>query len=187
MFVVDVVNSIQTRHGWAIRLGRVLRLEGGLSDSVLAPRRQVFPFSPSVHFVQLACIARGTEVLLKEKNAVIYGAGGAVGGAVVRTFAREGAKVFLAGRMLESIDTVAAEIAADGGVVEIAQVDALDENAVEQHIDTVLPLRAGEPSCATTRRTSRPWTCSWFRPSALTCSMSWSSSGWPAESLSGST
>jgi 3-oxoacyl-[acyl-carrier protein] reductase len=39
--------------------------------------------------------------------------------------------------MLESIDTVAKEIAADGDVVEIAQVDALDENAVEQHIDAV--------------------------------------------------
>ena len=76
-------------------------------------------------------------MLLEKKNAVIYGAGGAVGGAVARTFAREGAKVFLAGRMLESIDTVAKEIASDGGVVEIAQVDALDENAVEQHIDAV--------------------------------------------------
>ena len=76
-------------------------------------------------------------MLLKKKNAVIYGAGGAVGGAVARAFAREGANVFLAGRMLESIDTVAKEIAADGSVVEIAQVDALDENAVEQHIDAV--------------------------------------------------
>ena len=61
-------------------------------------------------------------MLLKRKNAVIYGAGGAVGGAVARTFAREGANVYLAGRMLESIDTVAKEIASDGGVVEIAQV-----------------------------------------------------------------
>ena len=76
-------------------------------------------------------------MLLKRKNAVIYGAGGAVGGAVARTFAREGANVFLAGRRLKSIGMVAKEIAADGGVVEIAQVDALDENAVEQHIDAV--------------------------------------------------
>ena len=76
-------------------------------------------------------------MLLKKKNAVIYGAGGVVGGAVARAFAREGASVFLAGRRLESIDTVAKEIAADGSVVEIAQVDALDENAVEQHIDAV--------------------------------------------------
>jgi len=37
-------------------------------------------------------------VLLEDKNAVIYGGGGKVGGAVARAFAREGAKVFLTGR-----------------------------------------------------------------------------------------
>jgi NAD(P)-dependent dehydrogenase (short-subunit alcohol dehydrogenase family) len=36
-------------------------------------------------------------MLLKNKNAVIYGAGGAVGGAVARAFAREGAKVTVRG------------------------------------------------------------------------------------------
>jgi uncharacterized protein YndB with AHSA1/START domain len=38
-------------------------------------------------------------VLLKNKNAVIYGGGGAIGGAVARAFAREGARVFLAGAL----------------------------------------------------------------------------------------
>src|SRR5467141_1465537 len=47
--------------------------------------------------------------------------------------------------------------------------------------------RAGAPSCVTTRRTSPPWTCSLFRALASTCSMPLSSSGWPAETLSGST
>src|SRR5258707_622237 len=47
--------------------------------------------------------------------------------------------------------------------------------------------RAGAPSCVTTRRTSPPWTCSLFRPLASTCSMALSSSGWPAETSSGST
>jgi NADPH:quinone reductase-like Zn-dependent oxidoreductase len=129
---------------WVIRLGRVRRLlgrvrrlEGGLSDSVSSPASAGLSFLTSGPFVQLACIARGNRGAAQKKNAVIYGAGGAVGGAVARTFAREGANVFLAGRMLESIDTVAKEIAADGDVVEIAQVDALDENAVEQHIDAV--------------------------------------------------
>jgi 3-oxoacyl-[acyl-carrier protein] reductase len=37
-------------------------------------------------------------MLLEDKNAMIYGAGGAIGGAVGRAFAREGATVFLAGR-----------------------------------------------------------------------------------------
>ncbi len=75
--------------------------------------------------------------LLLDKNAVVYGAGGAIGGAVARTFAREGAKVFLAGRTLARLDAVAREIVATGGVAETAQVDALDEHAVGQHVDAV--------------------------------------------------
>jgi len=50
-------------------------------------------------------------VLLEDKNAVIYGGGGKVGGAVARAFARERAKVFLTGRTLESLEEVAEEIA----------------------------------------------------------------------------
>jgi NAD(P)-dependent dehydrogenase (short-subunit alcohol dehydrogenase family) len=81
-------------------------------------------------------------VLLEDKNAVIYGGGGSVGGAVARAFAREGARVFLAGRTLATLDRVAAEIAAAGGAVETAQVDALDEGAVDRHADA-LAARAG--------------------------------------------
>jgi NAD(P)-dependent dehydrogenase (short-subunit alcohol dehydrogenase family) len=76
-------------------------------------------------------------MMLKNKNAVIYGAGGAVGGAVARAFAREGARVFLTGRNLASVDKVAKDIAAAGGVAETAQVDALDEQAVENHASAV--------------------------------------------------
>jgi 3-oxoacyl-[acyl-carrier protein] reductase len=81
-------------------------------------------------------------LLLDNKNAVIYGGGGSVGGAVARAFAREGAKVFLAGRTLGALDRVAEEISAEGGVVEAAQVDALDEEAVDKHADSVAE-RAG--------------------------------------------
>ncbi|MCD9021880.1 SDR family NAD(P)-dependent oxidoreductase [Cohnella silvisoli] len=76
-------------------------------------------------------------MLLKNKNAVIYGGGGAIGGAVARAFAREGAKVFLAGRTLAKLDEVAADISAAGGFAETAQVDALDEKSVEKHVDSV--------------------------------------------------
>ncbi|MGH3147950.1 MAG: SDR family NAD(P)-dependent oxidoreductase, partial [Rubrobacter sp.] len=65
-------------------------------------------------------------MLLENRNAVIYGAGGAIGGAVARAFAREGARVFLAGRNLATLDEVAEAISAAGGVAETAQVDALD-------------------------------------------------------------
>lgn len=77
-------------------------------------------------------------MLLEKKNAVIYGAGGAVGGAVARAFAREGAMVFLTGRNLAKVETVARDIAAARGKVETAQVDALDESAVEEHISGIV-------------------------------------------------
>jgi 3-oxoacyl-[acyl-carrier protein] reductase len=77
------------------------------------------------------------KMLLENKNAVFYGGGGKVGGAVARAFAREGANVFLAGRTLATLDEVAEEIRSDGGVAETAQVDALDEQAVDRYVDAV--------------------------------------------------
>jgi 3-oxoacyl-[acyl-carrier protein] reductase len=77
------------------------------------------------------------SMLLENKNAVIYGAGGAIGGAVARALASEGAKVHLAGRTLESLEEVAQEIRSTGGVAETAQVDALEEQAIDEHADAV--------------------------------------------------
>jgi len=77
------------------------------------------------------------EVLLENKNAVIYGGGGSIGGAIARAFAREGARVFLAGRTLTTLEEVAKDIRSAGGVAETAQVDALDEQAVDKYVDTV--------------------------------------------------
>ena len=71
-------------------------------------------------------------MLLENENAVVYGGAGSVGGAVARAFAREGARVFLAGRTLATLDKVAGEIRAAGGVAETAPVDALDERAVRR-------------------------------------------------------
>ena len=82
-------------------------------------------------------------MLLEDKNAVIYGAGGSIGGAAARAFAREGAKVHLAGRTLESLEEVAQEIRSTGGVAETAQVDAIDETAVDQHADAVAASAGG--------------------------------------------
>jgi NAD(P)-dependent dehydrogenase (short-subunit alcohol dehydrogenase family) len=79
-----------------------------------------------------------TAMLLKNKNAVIYGAGGAIGGAVARAFASEGAKVFLTGRNLALVEGVAKEILAAGGSAEAAEVDALDEQAVDKHLQSVI-------------------------------------------------
>ena len=76
-------------------------------------------------------------MLLDGKNAVIYGAGGSIGGAVARAFAREGAHVHLTGRTLASLDAVAEQIRSAGGVADTARVDALDEQAVDEHLDAV--------------------------------------------------
>ena len=77
-------------------------------------------------------------MLLENKSAVVYGAGGAIGGAVARAFAREGARVFLAGRTLATLDRVAEEISTAGRAAETAQVDALDERTVEEHVGGVV-------------------------------------------------
>ncbi len=76
-------------------------------------------------------------MLLESKNAIVYGAAGAIGGAVARAFARDGARVFLAGRTLATLEEVAAEIGAHGGTAEVAQVDAMDKAAVDAHADQV--------------------------------------------------
>lgn len=81
-------------------------------------------------------------MLLEDRIAVVYGAGGFVGGAVTRAFAREGAHVFLAGRTPAKLEKVAADIASAGGTAEIEQVDVLDEAAVDDFTDAVA-ARAG--------------------------------------------
>lgn len=75
---------------------------------------------------------------LADKTAVIYGAGGAIGGAVALAFAREGASLFLAGRNRAKVDGLAREVRAAGGRAESAQVDALDEQAVDGHLEAVM-------------------------------------------------
>jgi NAD(P)-dependent dehydrogenase (short-subunit alcohol dehydrogenase family) len=77
-------------------------------------------------------------MLLQDKVAVIYGAGGAIGGAVARAFASEGAKLFLTGRLLAPVEAVAKDIVAAGASAEAAAVDALDELAVEEHLQSVI-------------------------------------------------
>jgi NAD(P)-dependent dehydrogenase (short-subunit alcohol dehydrogenase family) len=77
-------------------------------------------------------------MLLKNKAAVIYGAGGAIGGAVARAFAREGARLFLTGRLRAPVEAVAKDIVSAGGSAEAAEVDALDEQAVGNHLQSVI-------------------------------------------------
>ncbi len=77
-------------------------------------------------------------MMLKDKVAVIYGAGGEIGGAVARAFASEGAKVFLTGHSPAPVEVVATDVVAAGGSAEAAEVDALDEQAVDEHLQSVI-------------------------------------------------
>ena len=77
-------------------------------------------------------------MMLKDKVAVIYGAGGAIGGAVARAFASEGAKLFLTGRHQAPVEAVAKDIVSAGGSAEAAEVDALDEQAMDKHLQSVI-------------------------------------------------
>jgi len=74
---------------------------------------------------------------LENKVAVIY-SDGTVGGAIAKAFAREGVKVFLTGRTVTRLKVIADEISAGGGEIETAQLDALDEKAVEKHLNDVV-------------------------------------------------
>ena len=76
-------------------------------------------------------------MLLKDRTAIVYGGGGAVGGAVAKAFAREGALVYLAGRTKASLDAVAKEIRDAGGKAESAPVDATDHDAVDAHLKAI--------------------------------------------------
>lgn len=82
-------------------------------------------------------------MLLEGKNAVVYGGGGAIGGAVARAFAREGARVHLAGRTLAKLEAVAEGIRDAGGVAETAEVDALNERALNEHANAVAAEAGG--------------------------------------------
>ncbi|MFI6014167.1 SDR family NAD(P)-dependent oxidoreductase [Streptomyces sp. NPDC051243] len=76
-------------------------------------------------------------MLLEDKVAVVYGASGPIGGAAARAFAREGARVFLAGRDAAPLDKPAEDIRAAGGTAESAVVDAREGAAVDAFVDGV--------------------------------------------------
>jgi NAD(P)-dependent dehydrogenase (short-subunit alcohol dehydrogenase family) len=77
-------------------------------------------------------------MMLSNKVAVIYGAGGAIGGAVARAFADAGATLFLTGRIQSPVDAVTKEIRSGGGSAQAMQVDALDADAVDGHLQSVV-------------------------------------------------
>jgi 3-oxoacyl-[acyl-carrier protein] reductase len=88
-------------------------------------------------------------VLLEGKTALVYGGGGSIGRAMATAFAREGARVHLAGRTAGPLEAAAEEIRRAGGAVETAQLDALDAGAVDAHVDGVAERSGGVDISAT--------------------------------------
>ena len=78
--------------------------------------------------------------MLQGKTAIVYGGGGALGAAAARALARDGARLFLAGRTQAKLDAAANDIRAQGGTAESAVVDALDGPSVNAHADLVASM-----------------------------------------------
>ncbi|MBM2614615.1 hypothetical protein JIG36_03480 [Actinoplanes sp. LDG1-06] len=76
-------------------------------------------------------------MILQNKTSVVYGGSGHVGGEIARVFAREGARVFLAGRKLDELEKHGADIGAAG----VAHVDAGDRAGAMTR--TVMNLSCG--------------------------------------------
>jgi NADP-dependent 3-hydroxy acid dehydrogenase YdfG len=68
----------------------------------------------------------------------VFGAGGSIGAAVAKEFVTEGAEVFLAGRAKANVETVTKRITANGGRAHAAVIDALDDAAVKEFIDSIV-------------------------------------------------
>jgi 3-oxoacyl-[acyl-carrier protein] reductase len=92
----------------------------------------------SIHEAKEQLETPATHTLaLTNRRAVIFGAGGAVGRAVAKEFAAQGATVFLSGRTPGALEQATEEIHKEGGLASAQQVDALDEPAVNTYLDHV--------------------------------------------------
>ena len=83
------------------------------------------------------------------KTAVVYGGGGAIGGAVAQAFAEQGAHVILAGRTQSSLERVVRPLTERGLSAQASQVDALVESQVEAHLDGSSPNAEASTSQST--------------------------------------
>ncbi|RZL81133.1 MAG: SDR family oxidoreductase [Rhodococcus sp. (in: high G+C Gram-positive bacteria)] len=86
-------------------------------------------------------------MLLQNRTAIVHGGSGAVGSAVARAYAREGAEVHLTGRTRATLEDVAHRIRDEGGIAHVAVLDAVDRDAVERHAAAVADQSGGIDVC----------------------------------------
>ena len=77
------------------------------------------------------------DLQLKDKTALVLGAGGGLGGAIARTLAREGAKVVVADVDPEAARRTRAAIEAEGGRALALQWDLADLGSIDGHVSTI--------------------------------------------------
>lgn len=75
---------------------------------------------------------------LKDKVAVVFAASGGIAGAVARSFAEHGARVYVSGRKPDTVKALAAEIKAGGGWAAAAKVDALNETEIDNYLQKIV-------------------------------------------------
>lgn len=74
-------------------------------------------------------------MLLNGKNALVFAATGAIASETARTFAREGAHVWISGRDAARLAALADQIKADGGQADWEVVDAADQVSVDGYVN----------------------------------------------------
>ncbi len=75
---------------------------------------------------------------LKNKVAVVFAASGAIAGAVAKSFAQNGAKVYVSGRDLVAITALVEDIKQTGGWAKAHQVDAMNENEIDLYLQQIV-------------------------------------------------
>jgi NAD(P)-dependent dehydrogenase (short-subunit alcohol dehydrogenase family) len=75
---------------------------------------------------------------LKDKVAVVFAASGEIAGAVARSLAQHGAKLYVTARNLDAVKALAKEIKAGGGNAEAAKVDAQNETEIDNFLQKVV-------------------------------------------------
>ena len=75
---------------------------------------------------------------LNDKVAVVFAASGAIAGAVAKSFAAHGAKVYVSARDLSAVRMLADDIKQNGGWAEAHQVDAMNETQIENYIQKIV-------------------------------------------------
>ena len=75
------------------------------------------------------------DLKLKDKVVVVTGGGGAIGSAIAKSFAQEGAKVVVTGRTVATLEAIVNDIKANGGIAEAITCDVSKKESCEALVE----------------------------------------------------